>query len=171
MKAYMGLTCKSGAYEEVLKKLILGLQIDQQNVFLLFGPIDILVQFTGMKNLDDFVTTWFNKVRMIGAEENLLIKTLTLIVITEGPPLVENPFAFAFLNTQPKSLEDVRRSVLSQRKVLTADTVFGPYDVICSLRAKNHEDLEQTLAKIQGIPGVERSLTSIVSQVKILPDW
>ena len=45
MKAYMGLTCKPGAYDEVLKKLLIGLKVDQQNVFVLFGPIDILVQF------------------------------------------------------------------------------------------------------------------------------
>jgi nitrate reductase NapAB chaperone NapD len=171
MKAYMGLTCKPGSYDEVLKKLLLGLHIDQQNVFLLFGPVDVLVQFTNLKSLDDFVTNWFNQVRMIGADENLLTKTQTLIVISEGPALVENPFAFVFLNTQPKNLDNVQKSLLILSEVLSADTVFGPYDVICSVKAKSQEDLERTVSRIQKIPGVERSMTSIVSPIRILPDW
>ena len=31
---------------------------------------------------------------MIGAEENLITKTLSLVVISEGPVLSEKPFAF-----------------------------------------------------------------------------
>ena len=74
MKAYMGLTCKTGAYDQVLKKLLIGLNIDQKNVFLLFGPVDILIQFPELKSLEDFVENWFNPVRMIGAEEDLSCK-------------------------------------------------------------------------------------------------
>jgi DNA-binding Lrp family transcriptional regulator len=108
---------------------------------------------------------------MIGADENLLTKTQTLIVISEGPALVENPFAFVFLNTQPKNLDNVQKSLLTLSEVLSADTVFGPYDVICSVKAKSQEDLERTVSRIQKIPGVERSMTSIVSPIRILPDW
>jgi nitrate reductase NapAB chaperone NapD len=171
MKAYMGLTCKSGAYNEVLKKLLFSLHIDQQNVFLLFGPVDILVQFNEIKDLDDFVQNWFNKVKMIGAEENLLTKTLSLIVISEGRLPAERPFAFLFLNAQPKNLENVQKSLLEFPEVLSADTVFGPYDVICSVKAKNQEELERTVSAIQRISGVESSVTSIVSSIRVLPDW
>ena len=171
MKAYMGLTCKSGAYNEVLKKLLFGLQLDQKNVFLLFGPVDILIQFNNLENLDDFVQNWFNKVKMIGAEENLLAKTLSLIVISEGKLPSEKPFAFLFLNVQPKNLENVQRSLLAFPEVLSADTVFGPYDLICSVRAKGQEELEFTVAAIQKIAGVESSVTSIVSPIRVLPDW
>ena len=171
MKAYMGLTCKPGSYNEVLKKLLIGLHIDQQNVFLLFGPVDILVQFNNLESLDDFITNWFNKVRMIGEDENLLTKTQTLIVISEGPALTETPFAFVFLNTQPEALDNVQEKLLTFSQTLSADTVFGPYDVICSVKAKNQEDLERAILKIQKIHGIEHSMTSIVSPIKILPDW
>jgi nitrate reductase NapAB chaperone NapD len=171
MKAYMGLTCKSGAYNEVLKKLLFSLHIDQQNVFLLFGPVDILVQFNDLQNLDDFVQNWFAKVKAIGAEENLLTKTLSLIVISEGRLPSEQPYAFLFLHAQPKHLENVQQSLLAFPEVLTADTVFGPYDLICSVKASGQEELERTVSAIQRIPGVESSVTSIVSPIRVLPDW
>jgi DNA-binding Lrp family transcriptional regulator len=171
MKAYMGLTCKSGSYNEVLKKLLFGLNVDQQNVFLLFGPVDILVQFNELENLDDFVHNWFNKVKMIGAEENLLTKTLSLIVISEGKLQSERPYAFLFLNAQPKNLENVQKTLLEFPEVLSADTVFGPYDLVCSVKASSQEELEHSVSAIQRIPGVESSVTSIVSTIKVLPDW
>lgn len=171
MKAYMGLTCKSGSYNDVLKKLLFSLHLDQQNVFLLFGPVDILIRFKDLKNLDDFVQNWFNKIKMVGAEENLLTKTLSLIVISEGRLPSERPYAFLFLQAQPKNLENIQQKLLEFPETITADTVFGPYDLICSVKAKGQEDLESTISAIQRIPGVESSVTSIVSPIKVLPDW
>jgi hypothetical protein len=63
---------------------------------------------------------------MIGAEEDLITKTLSLIVTSEGPILREKPFAFIFLNTQPKNLENARKSLLTIPEVLSANSVFGP---------------------------------------------
>lgn len=171
MKAYMGLTCKPGSYNEVLKSLLFQLHLDQKNVFLLFGPVDILIQFPDLQGTDDFISNWFSRVKMVGAEEDLLTKTLSLIVISEGPELTETPFAFFFLNTQPKNLENVQKSLLSIPKVLSADIVFGPFDVICSIKAKDQEDLEKTVSRVQKIPGIEHSVTSVVSPIRILPDW
>jgi len=167
----MGLTCKLGAYNEVLKKLICGLQLDQRNIFLLFGPIDILIQFNDLENLDDFVQNCFNKVKMVGAEENLLTKTLSLIVVSEGRLQSERPFAFLFLNAQPKNVENIQRTLLLFPEMLSADIVFGPYDLICSVRANGQEELERTISAVQSIPGVEGSVTSIVSTIRVLPDW
>jgi len=167
----MGLTCKPGAYNEVLKKLIFGMQLDQQNIFLLFGPIDILIQFNDLENLDDFVQNCFNKVKMVGAEENLLAKTLSLIVVSEGRLQSERPFAFLFLNAQPKNAENIQRTLLLFPEMLSADIVFGPYDLICSVRANGQEELERTISAVQSIPGVEGSVTSIVSTIRVLPDW
>ena len=171
MKAYMGLTCKPGSYNEVLKKLLLGLHIDQQDVFLLFGPVDILVQFADLKDLQEFTEKWFNPIRMIGAEEDLIAKTVSLVAISEGPKLVEKPFAFMFLNTKPKSLETVRTKLLTIPEVLSADSVLGPFDVICSVKAADPEELETLVSVIQQIPGIETSFTSIVSPIRVLPDW
>jgi hypothetical protein len=171
MKAYMGLTCKPGSYNEVLKKLLLGFHIDQQNVFLLFGPVDILVQFVDLKDLQEFTEKWFNPIRMIGADEDLIAKTVSLVAISEGPKLSEKPFAFIFLNTKPKNLETVRAKLLTIPEVLSADSVFGPFDVICSVKAADPEELETLVSVIQQIPGIETSFTSIVSPIRVLPDW
>ncbi len=167
----MGLTCKPGAYNEVLKKLLIGLNIDQQNVFLLFGPVDILVRFTNLTSVEEFVEKWVNPIRMIGAEDDLITKTMSLIVACEGPTLAEKPFAFLFLNTKPQSIEDVRTKLLTLPEVLSADSVLGPFDVICSVKAEDHEDLETSVLLIQQITGLESSVTSIVSPRKVLPDW
>lgn len=174
----MGLTCKVGAHTEVLKRL-LNLCIRgegrvclyEQDIFLLFGPIDILIQFSGLKSLEEFIEKSFNPIRMIGAEEDLITKTLSLIVISEGPPLMEKPFAFLFLNTKPKSLENVRTKLLTIPNVLTADSVLGPYDIICAVKAKDHMELEQIILSVQNISGVESLITSIVAPIKVLPEW
>ena len=178
MKAYMGLTCKPGAQTEVLKRLLNlcirergSMCFSERDIFLLFGSIDILIPFHGLKNLDEFIERAFNPVRMIGAEEDLVTKTLSLIVVSEGPPLVEKPFAFIFLNTKPKSLEDVRTKLLTLPNVLTADSVLGPYDIICAVKAKDHMELEQAVLNIQNIQGVEGLVTSIVAPIKVLPEW
>ena len=90
MKAYISLTCKAGAYNRVLKDL-LDLNIPRGDIFLLFGPMDILVQFSNFKSLDEFKAKWFNPIRMIGAEEAIIAKTLTFIVISESPLFTEEP--------------------------------------------------------------------------------
>jgi DNA-binding Lrp family transcriptional regulator len=155
MKAYMALSCKVGAYGKVLDKL-LELNLSKRDIFLLFGRVDILVQFREL----------FNPVRMTTAEGSLVEKTLTLIVISEGPDYIEEPFAFIFLNTQPMNLEKVQQTLLNFPQVLSADTVFGPYDVICAVRAKDTAELEGFISKIQSeIPGIQGSMTAIVTSL------
>lgn len=171
MKAYMGLKCKPGTYNEVLKKLLFELRLDQQNVFLLFGPVDILVQFPDLENIQEFIDKWLNPIRMLGENEDWIAKTVSLIVLSEGPKLVEKPFAFIFLNTDPKSLEAVRTQLLKIPEVLSADSVLGPFDVICSVKATDPQELETLVLLIQQIPGIETSTTSIVSPIRIMPDW
>lgn len=167
MKAYMSLVCKTGAYNRVLNQL-LDLDIPRGDIFLLFGPIDILVQFKELKNLDEFVEKWFNPVRMIGAEEALITKTVTFIVISEGPSFAEEPYAFIFLNTQPRNLENVREALLTIPEVLSADTVFGPYSIISSVRAKDRTELERVISHIQNnIPGIEGSMTAVVALIRV----
>jgi nitrate reductase NapAB chaperone NapD len=171
MKAYMGLTCKPGAYNEVLKKLLFSFNIDQQNMFLLFGPVDILIRFTNLASVEEFVEKCVNPIRMIGAEDDMIAKSMSLIVASEGPTLSEKPFAFLFLNTKPQSAEDVKTKLLTLPEVLSADMVLGSFDVICSLKAENNDDLETSVLLIQQINGLVSSVTSVVSTIKVLPDW
>lgn len=163
----MCLTCKVGAYNKILEEL-LNLNIPRGDVFLLFGPIDILVQFTKVKNLNEFIEKWFDPIRMIGAEEDLITRSLTFIVIHEAPLSIEEPFAFIFLNTQPRNLEKVQNALLTIPEVIFADTVFGPYDVICSVRANDRADLERVISFIhKNVPDIEGTMTTILATIRI----
>ena len=163
MKAYMTLSCKVGAYNRVLDELI-KMHLTKKDVFLLFGPVDILIQFCGLKDLDEFINNWFNPIRAITPEEPMVDKTQTLIVISEGRPFNEEPYAFLFLNTQPRNLEKVQEALQNIPQVLAADTVFGPYDVICAVRARNRIDLHELVARIQKeVPHIQGIVTEIVT--------
>ncbi len=165
MKAYMGLSCKVGAFNRVLDELI-KLNLSKKDVFLLFGPIDILIQLRDLKNLDEFINKWFNPIRNITTQEPLVERTQTLIVISEGKPFAEEPYAFLFLNTQPRNLEEVQEKLGKIPQVLSADTVLGPYDVIVAVKAKDQEDLKQLIAQIQEkVPFIQGTVTAIVASL------
>lgn len=165
MKAYMTLSCKVGAYNRVLDELI-KLNLSKKDVFLLFGPVDILVQFSGLKNLDDFISNWFDRIRVLTPEEPMINKTQTLIVISEGKPFSEEPYSFLFLNTQPRNLEKVQETLQKIPGVLSADTVFGPFDVITAVRVRNQIELEKLIAKIQKeVPHIQGTVTAIVASL------
>jgi len=163
----MCLSCKSGAYNRVLEDL-LKLNIPRGDVFLLLGPMDILVQFADLKSLDEFIEKWFDQIRAIGAEEALVTKSMTLIVIHQGPSYAEEPFSFVFLNTQPRNLERLQKALLTVPEVISADTVFGPYDLICAIRANDREHLERAIAHIhKNVPGIEGAMTSVVASLRV----
>ena len=165
MKAYMVLSCKTGAFNAVLDELI-KMDLSKKDVFLLFGPVDILVQFRGLKDLDEFINKWFNPIRAITPQEPMIEKTQTLIVISEGNSISEEPYAFLFLNTQPRNLEKVQQELQRIPKVLSADTVFGPYDVICAVKANDKEDLKRLISQIQReVPQIQGTVTSIVASL------
>ena len=165
MKAYMTLGCKVGSFSRVLDELI-KMGLSKKDVFLLFGPLDVLVQFRGLKDLDEFISKWFNPIRALTPEELMIEKTQTLIVISEGREFVEEPYAFLFLNTQPRNLEKVQEALQNIPQVLSADTVFGPYDLICAVRAKDRTDLQQLIARIQKeVPHIQGTVTEIVASL------
>ncbi len=170
MKAYMALSCKVGAFGKVLDEIrqmgIVARTLNEREptVSLLFGPFDILVQFNEMRDLDEFVSKWFTPIRMITAEEPLVEKTQTWLVMSEGKTCTEEPFAFLFLNTQPRYLEKVQEALQAIPEVLSADTVFGPYDVISAIKAKDKTELSETISKIQReVPYIQGTLTLIVA--------
>jgi len=165
MKAYMTLSCKVGAYNRVLDELI-KMNLSKKDVFLLFGPIDILIQFRGLRNLDEFISNWFNPIRVLTPEQPMIDKTQTLIVISEGKLFNEEPYAFLFLNTQPRNLEKVQEALQNITEVLSADTVFGPYDVICAVRVRNQVELQKLIARIQNeVPHIQGTVTAIVASL------
>ena len=161
----MTLSCKTGSFNTVLDELI-KMSLSKRDVFLLFGSVDILVQFRELKDLDEFINKWFNPIRVITPQEAMIEKTQTLIVISEGKSFTEEPYAFLFLNTQPRNLEKVQQELQNIPKVLSADTVFGPYDVICAVRASDMEDLKLLISQIQKeVPQIQGTVTAIVASL------
>jgi DNA-binding Lrp family transcriptional regulator len=164
MKAYMTLSCRAGTFNAVLDELI-KMNLSMKDVCLLFGPVDILVQLR-FNDIDEFINKWFNPIRNITPQEPMIEKTQTLIVIAEGKPFTEEPYAFLFLNTQPRNLEQVQRQLQNIPKVLWADTVFGPFDVICAVRANDKEDLKQLISQIQKeVTNIQGTVTAIVASI------
>jgi DNA-binding Lrp family transcriptional regulator len=165
MKIYLGLICKAGTPRIVLNEL-LSHKISGGNTFLLFGPIDILIELTAIHSLDDYLERWLNPISKIGEAEGLIVDTLTFIVGHEGPPIHQIPFAVVFVNTTPPQAENVRRSILSIPEVLTADFVFGPYDIICPVRATDMADLERVVLTLQtSVSDIERTMTCLIKEV------
>jgi uncharacterized protein with GYD domain len=164
MKAYMTLSCKPGTFNAVLDELI-KMNLTMKDVCLLFGPVDILVQLR-FNDIDDFIKKWFNPIRNITPQEPMIEKTQTLIVIAEGKLFTEEPYAFLFLNTQPRNLEQVQQQLQKIPKVLSADNVFGPYDVICAVRANDKEDLKQLISQIKKeVTNIQGTVTAIVASI------
>jgi DNA-binding Lrp family transcriptional regulator len=94
----------------------------------------------------------------------MIDKTQTLIVISEGKSFTEEPYAFLFLNALPRNLEQIQEKLQEISKVLSADTVFGPYDVICAVRASDKEDLKLLISQIQQeVPLIQGTVTAIVA--------
>lgn len=167
MRAYMGLTCKGGCYNQVMEHLT-RMAIPIGDIFLLYGPMDVLIRFSGFNNLDQFVKNWFNPVRMIGADEKLISKTMTFIVVNEGPGFMEKPFAFMFLNVQPRDVEAAQKTLLKLPQVISADFVFGPCDLIVPVRAKNNVDLERVVQSVHcAVSGIEEAHTTVVAMIQL----
>ena len=93
---------------------------------------------------------------------------MTFVVLKNGPTFVEDPFAFMFLNVRPHHLESAQEALLKIKEVISSDIVFGPYDLITSLRAKDRVDLERIVSLIhRNIPGIEGVSTTIVAMFRI----
>jgi hypothetical protein len=152
-----------GSYTQVLQELN-DLKIPKENITeLLYGSIDILIQFINLQSLDEFVEKWFNPIMRINTEKVLITETLTFIVIAPGPSLTEDPFAYLFINTHPQNYEKIRETLLTTPSVLSADTVFGPYDIVCAVQAKNGTELDRLVTRIhRNIQGIKVSMIGVV---------
>jgi len=159
------LSCRVGARTKVLDELI-KMGLSKKDIYLLLGPAEVLIQLNGLKDLNEFISTWFNPIRSIAAQEAMVDKTETLIVISEGKSFAEEPYAFLFVNTQPRNLELVQEKLQRIPKVLSVDTVFGPYDVICAVKANDNKDLQLVISQIQReVPEIQGTTTAIVAPI------
>jgi hypothetical protein len=170
MKVYMILSCdtiscKIGARTKILDELI-RMGLSKRDIHLLLGPAEVLIQIDGLKDLDEFIHKWFDPIRKYAPLDAMIDKTETLIVNSEGKSYTEEPYAFLFLNRQPRNLEIVQEKLQGIPKVLSADTVFGPYDVICAVKANDNNDLQLLISQIQKeVPEVQVASTAIVASL------
>jgi DNA-binding Lrp family transcriptional regulator len=72
--------------------------------------------------------------------------------------------AFILIDTSPGKAREVAAKVRQVHGVSTAHAVTGPHDIIAIAEAADVTALgEMVVQKIQSVPGVNRSLTSIVA--------
>ena len=170
MKAYLmlscnTLSCKVGAKTKILDELI-KMGLSKKNIHLLLSPAEILIHLHGIKNLDEFISKWFNPIRKITTQAGKIDKMETFIVVSEGKSFSEEPYAFLFIHFQPINLESVQEKLQSMPKVLSVDTVFGPYDIICSVKANDNKDLQLLISQIQDeIPEIHGTEAAIVASL------
>ena len=66
------------------------------------------------------------------------------------------------------SVENAQEALLQIKEVISSDIVFGLYDLIVPVRAKDRLDLKRVVSKIhQIIPGIKGSTTIIVAMFRI----
>lgn len=72
--------------------------------------------------------------------------------------------AFILIDTSPGKARDVAQKVREVPGVSAAHAVTGPHDIIAVAEAADVSSLgELVVHKIQSVPGVNRTLTSIVA--------
>ena len=68
--------------------------------------------------------------------------------------------AYILIQTEVGKAAEVARHIASLKGVTMAEDVTGPYDVIVRAEARNVDELGKlVVAKVQGIPGITRTLT------------
>jgi hypothetical protein len=150
-----------GAKTKVLDELI-KIGLSKRDIYLLLGPAEVLIQIRGLENLDEFISRWFNPISKM--QEGIIDKTETFIVAFEGKSFAEEPNAFLFIHIQPRNLELVQEKLQGFPKVLSADVVFGPLDLICAVKANDNNDLQLLISQIQiEVPQIQVTETALVA--------
>jgi DNA-binding Lrp family transcriptional regulator len=68
--------------------------------------------------------------------------------------------AYILIQTEVGRAADVAREIAAISGVTQAEDVTGPYDVIVRAEATSVDELgKMVLAKVQGVPGITRTLT------------
>jgi DNA-binding Lrp family transcriptional regulator len=70
--------------------------------------------------------------------------------------------AFLTINTIPDKIENVLRDIKEIQGIKQAHMVYGNFDVIAELKAKNIEELRNMILKIRKMPNVLLTLIQMV---------
>ncbi|WP_345420165.1 Lrp/AsnC family transcriptional regulator [Pseudonocardia xishanensis] len=77
--------------------------------------------------------------------------------------------AFVTLEIAQGALEDVTAELTAEPAVLEAYATTGSADVLCRLAASSHEELQQTLLRLNRFPTVGRTTSVVVLSVVVPP--
>ncbi|WP_214368926.1 Lrp/AsnC family transcriptional regulator [Pseudonocardia sp. H11422] len=77
--------------------------------------------------------------------------------------------AFVTLEIAQGALEDVATELAALPAVLEAYATTGSSDVLCRLAAASHEDLQDTLLRLNRSPSIARSTSVVVLSVVVAP--
>ena len=84
-------------------------------------------------------------------------------ILPEGAVVVQ---AYILIQTEVGKAADVAQSIAAVKGVTLAEDVTGPYDVIVRAEARNVDELGKlVVAKVQGVPGITRTLTCPVVHI------
>lgn len=73
--------------------------------------------------------------------------------------------AYVFIEATPGKSKEVAKKIGGLQGVKSVHVVTGPYDVIVFAEAKDiHQLGELVIARIQGSPGVLKTMTSVVAE-------
>lgn len=75
-------------------------------------------------------------------------KNMDIYSCKKGVSFVEEPCPFMFLNVITQHLESAQEALLRIQEFISSDIVFGPYDSIRPLRAKDRVDFERIVSLI-----------------------
>lgn len=68
--------------------------------------------------------------------------------------------AYILIQTEVGKAADVAKAIAEVKGVTLAEDVTGPYDVIVRAEGANVDELGQmVVSKVQGVPGITRTLT------------
>lgn len=74
--------------------------------------------------------------------------------------------AFIFITVEPGNVKEVLERVKTQAAVQRAYALTGPYDIIAEVKGESIEEIGKSVVHfIQSIPGVQRTLTSLVVEI------
>ena len=74
--------------------------------------------------------------------------------------------AYILIQTEVGKAADVAKAIADVKCITLAEDVTGPYDVIVRAEARNVDELGKlVVAKVQGVPGITRTLTCPVVHI------
>ena len=75
---------------------------------------------------------------------------------------------FVLITTKYNKLKEVMDALLSVKEIVNMHTLYGQYDIIINIKAKDMNEIDKILMhQVAKIDGIERTETLVVSDIPI----